>query len=337
MSNIVSIEELRELATRALMKANTSPENARLVAEALVAADTDGLSSHGVSRIPFYADQALSGKVNGQATPQLHTTGAAAIRVDAKDGFAYPAIRLGLERALTLVAGTGIIGVAITNSHHCGALGYHVEQVAMNGYIALGFSNTPSAMAPWGGHKGTFGTNPIAFACPRRSHAPLVIDLSLSKVARGKIMVAQQKGEPIPVGWALDQQGKATTDANAAMAGTMVPLGDAKGAALALMVEILTAALTGANFAYQASSFFTAEGPAPRIGQYFILINPTAFAGEGFLTRVEELLGEILGQQGTRLPGDRRLAQREKSRSRGVSLSPALYQELQRRAGAQPV
>lgn len=333
MSDTVSIDELCELASLALIKANTSPENARVVAEAVVAADADGLSSHGVSRIPFYADQALSGKVDGQATPQLHTTAAAAIRVDAKDGFAFPAIKLGLEHALTLIADTGIVGVAITHSHHCGALGYHVERVATNGYIVLGFSNTPSAMAPWGGHKGTFGTNPIAFACPRRNHAPLVIDLSLSKVARGKIMMAQRKGEAIPAGWALDAQGKATTDANAAMAGTMVPSGDAKGAALALMVEILTAALTGANFAYQASSFFTAEGPPPRIGQYFILINPTAFAGEGFLTRIEELLGEILGQEGTRLPGDRRLGQREQSHRQGISLPATLYQELRRRAG----
>lgn len=334
MSKLISIEQLHELATRVLIKANTSAENARLVAEALVAADADGLSSHGVSRIPFYADQAVSGKVNGQATPQLHVAASAAIRVDAKDGFAFPAIKLGLERALALIADTGIVGVAVANSHHCGACGYHVEQLAAHGHIALGFSNTPSAMAPWGGHKGTFGTNPIAFACPRRNHAPLVIDLSLSKVARGKIMVAQQKGEPIPAGWALDAQGKATTDANAAMAGTMVPLGDAKGAALALMVEILTAALTGANFAYQASSFFTAEGPPPRIGQYFILISPTMFAGEGFITRIEELLCEILAQEGTRLPGDRRLAQREKSRKQGISLPPTLYEELQRRAGA---
>lgn len=333
MSDIVSIEKLRELATGALINANTSPENARLVAEALVTADADGLSSHGVSRIPFYADQALSGKVNGQATPQLHIAAAAAIRVDAKDGFAFPAIKLGLERGLALVAETGVVGVAIANSHHCGALGYHVEQVAARGQIALGFSNTPSAMAPWGGHKGTFGTNPIAFAAPRRNHAPLVIDLSLSKVARGKIMVAQQKGEPIPAGWALDAQGKATTDANAAMAGTMVPLGDAKGAALALMVEILTAALTGAHFAYQASSFFTAEGPPPRIGQYFILINPSAFAGKGFLPRIEELLGEILAQEGARLPGDRRLVQREQSRKQGINLPPALHAELRRRAG----
>jgi (2R)-3-sulfolactate dehydrogenase (NADP+) len=114
----------------------------------------------------------------------------------------------------------------------------------------------------------------------------------------------------------------------------MVPLGDAKGAALALMVEILTAALTGAHFAYQASSFFTAEGPPPRIGQYFILINPSAFAGEGFLARIEELLGEILAQEGARLPGDRRLVQRERSGKQGINLPPALHAELRRRAGA---
>lgn len=333
MTKTVSVDELLALATGALAAANTSPDHAAMVAEALVAADAEGLSGHGVSRVPFYADQALSGKVDGRAVPEVRVTASGAVYVDARDGFAYPAIRLGLDRALSLVGDAGTVSVAVTNSHHSGSSGYHVEHIANHSCIALGFTNSPSAMAPWGGHKGTFGTNPIAFACPRRNHAPLVIDLSLSKVARGKIMVAAQKGEGIPLGWALDAEGQPTTDANAAMAGTMVPIGDAKGAALALMVEILTAALTGAHFAYEASSFFTAEGPPPRIGQFFLVIDPRVFAGARFTARVEELIAQIRAQEGTRLPGDRRLAQREKARREGIVIPEPLYQDLVRRAG----
>lgn len=333
MTKTVSMDELLALAHDALVAANTSPENAAIVAEALVAADAEGLSGHGVSRVPFYADQALSGKVDGRAIPVVRVTASGAVHVDARDGFAFPAIRAGLDRALELVGDAGTVSVAITNSHHSGASGYHVEHVANRGCVALGFTNSPSAVAPWGGHKGTFGTNPIAFACPRKDHPPLVIDLSLSKVARGKIMVAAQKGESIPLGWALDAEGQPTTDANAAMAGTMVPIGEAKGAALAMMVEILTAALTGAHFAYEASSFFTAEGSPPRIGQFFIVIDPRVFAGAGFTARVEELIAEICAQEGTRLPGDRRLAQRAKSRNKGIVVTDSLYQDLVRRAG----
>lgn len=315
-----------------LVAANTSAQNARIVADALVAADADGLSSHGVARVPFYADQSASGKVDGHALPELGVVAPACVRVDARDGFAFPAIRMGLDRAMELVADTGIAAVAISNSHHAGAGGYHVEHVARQGYVALGFSNTPSGMAPWGGSKGTFGTNPIAFACPRRDNPPLVIDLSLSKVPRGKVMLAEKSGEAIPPGWAFDEHGRPTTDSKAALAGTMVPIGDAKGAALALMVEILAAGLTGSHFAFQASSFFTAEGPPPRIGQFFILLNPTVCAGAGFASSIEELVQEILSQRGTRLPGDRRLAQREKSLRDGVALPDPLYDDLLRRA-----
>ncbi len=332
MSKTVSLDTLRGLATGALVAANTSEANARIVAKALVAADADGLSSHGVSRIPFYADQSASGKVNGRAVPELRVVAQACVRVDARDGFAFPGIRAGLDGAMELLGHTGVAAAAISNSHHAGAGGYHVEHVARQGYLSLGFSNTPSGMAPWGGFKGTFGTNPIFFACPRENNPPLVIDLSLSKVARGKVMLAKKQGEAIPSGWALDEQGQPTADPKAALAGTMVPVGEAKGAALALMVEILAAGLTGSHFAFQASSFFTADGPPPRIGQFFVLFNPPVCAGDGFASRIEELIAEILSQDGARLPGDRRLAQREKSRREGVALPDQLYDELVRRA-----
>jgi len=333
-SNRIALDTLTALATSALVNSNTSDGNARIVATALVAADADGLASHGVSRVPFYADQAASGKVDGHRAPILEQHAAAAIRVDAADGFAFPAIRLGLDRAVEIARDAGVAALTIGNSHHCGALGYHVESVAEHGLVALGFSNSPAGIAPWGGTRGSFGTNPIGFACPRGEDPPLVVDLSLSAVARGKIMLAEQRGEPIPEGWALDAEGRATSDPRAALAGTMVPIGGAKGSGLAMTVELLTAALAGANFAFEASSFFTAEGPPPRIAQTFIVLNPAAFGGRTFLERVEALVADVLSQPGTRLPGERRLRNRAAARADGVAIGDELLAELRRRAGA---
>lgn len=332
MNRIISIDELTSLSARALEASKVSADNARVVAEALVAADADGLSSHGVSRIPFYADQAKSGKVDGRAVPSVVLTAKAAVRVDAHNGFAFPAMRAGLDKAMGVAKTCGIAGVVVTRSHHAGALSQPVERMADAGFVALAFSNTPSGIAPWGGFRGTFGTNPIAFACPRRDASALVIDLSLGKVARGKVMLARTEGKPIPEGWAIDKEGRPTTDAEAALAGTMLPIGDAKGAALALMVEILAAGLARANFAFQASSFFTADGAPPGIGQAFVIFDPQAFAGEGFVDHVEVLLSEVISQHGTRLPGDRRLALRRAARSSGVVIPTPLYNELCLRA-----
>lgn len=328
----LSLGDAEDLALKVLMGAGVTRAAASAVARALVAAEADGLSSHGLSRIPAYADQAKAGKVDGKADPTLTETAPGALMVDARDGFAFPAIALGLDRAAQMAAQAGVVGVGVTNSHHFGAAAYHVEPLAARGLVALAFGNSPAAIAPWGGMRALYGTNPIAFACPRAGAAPLVIDLSLSKVARGKIMVAAQKGETIPEGWALDAQGKPTRDAKAALAGTMLPLGDAKGAALVLMVEILAAALTGARFGYEASSFFDAKGPPPRVGQFFLVIDPMRFAGPGFAKRVAGLAQAILDQPGTRLPGERRLKLRAAAARDGIAIPDALFAELTRRA-----
>lgn len=334
MTGLLPLAEAHALAVGVLTAAGVAQGNAEAVAKALVAAEADGLAGHGLSRLPAYADQARAGKVDGKAEPTLREAAAAALMVDAKDGFAFPAIARGLARASEMVVTTGVVGVGVTNSHHFGAAGYHVEPLAAAGLIALAFGNSPAAIAPWGGMRALFGTNPVAFACPQTGKPPLVIDLSLSKVARGKIMVAAQKGERIPEGWALDADGRPTSDPKAAMAGTMLPMGDAKGAALVLMVEILSAALTGAHFGYEASSFFDAKGPPPRVGQFFLVVDPMRFGGMGFAARVGELAKAILDQPGTRLPGERRLALRAKAQNEGVKIPPELLADLQRRAKA---
>jgi (2R)-3-sulfolactate dehydrogenase (NADP+) len=182
-------------------------------------------------------------------------------------------------------------------------------------------------MAPWGGRTPLFGTNPIAFAAPRAQGDPLVIDLSLSKVARGKVMLAQQAGTAIPEDWALDLDGQPTTDPTAAMRGSMLPAGEAKGAALALMVELLCAGLTGSSFAFQATTLFDAQGAPPDIAHLMLLIDPARFA-EGFTDRVETICAAMLAQDGVRLPGSRRWQIRAKHQREGITLPTVLVEAL---------
>ena len=324
----LSLEQLRQLVVNALKRHNTSEENAAAVARALVAAEADGLAGHGLSRLPSYCAQAASGKVDGHAVPVATRVADAAIRIDARHGFAFGALVLAVEELCRLTPKTGIAVAAVTHSHHCGAAGYHVEALARAGLVGLLFANTPRAIAPWGGKTGVFGTNPIAFAAPRKEKDPLVIDLSLSKVARGKIMVAKQRQESIPEGWALDSEGRPTTDPEAALSGTMLPMGNAKGAALVLMVEILAAALTGAHFGFEASSFFTAKEEPPNVGQLLLALAPYPLSNDQFYSRLEDLLETIRIQSNTRLPGDRRLKLRQKAYKDGVFLTHQQYEQL---------
>jgi (2R)-3-sulfolactate dehydrogenase (NADP+) len=322
----LSPPEAEELAAATLRRCRTSAENATAVAKALVLAEADGLKSHGLLRLPIYAAQAKVGKVDGFARPLLECPRPALLAIDAGNGFSYPALNRAVERLPDIAREHGIAAASIRRSHHCGVAGHPVEKLAGAGMVAMMFANAPAAMAPWGGHRPVFGTNPIAFACPLPERPPIVVDLSLSKVARGNILSAIRKDEPIPEGWALDKDGKPTTDAKAALAGTMVPLGDAKGTALALMVELLAAGLTGGKFAIEASSFLTAEGPPPGTGQLIIAIDVAAFGDA--LPRFALLAQAIEEQPGARLPGARRLAARQKAQAFGLQLEDALLKEI---------
>jgi len=316
-------EDAEALVHSAFAAVGVADAAAWSVAKALVAAEVDGQRGHGFSRIAAYAAQVQSGKVAGAAVPEVVDRKAAMIRIDAGHGFAYPAVDLAIDELAVMAPTAGMAGAAIYRSHHCGQLGAHVERLAERGLVALMVANTPKAMAPWGGNTALFGTNPIAFAAPRADGPPLVIDLSLSKVARGKVMAAKRAGERIPEGWALDVDGQPTTDAAAALAGTMIPAGDAKGAALALMVEVLAATLTGAKHSHEATSFFDAEGPSPGVGQLLVAFD----TGSGFVTQLEQLLAEIAGQ-GARVPGTRRIEARARVEAEGLEVPLQVLDEL---------
>ena len=311
-----------------LASAGASAEMASITARALVLAEAQGLGSHGLSRVAQYATHLRNGRADGQAVPRVLTRRGAALVVDAGEGLAFPACALAVDEGIAAARTHGVTFVGVMASHHAGVIVDHLRAVAAAGMVGLGFANSPAAMPAAGGRHAIFGTNPVAAIFPRRGADPLMIDLSLSEVARGKVMVAAKKGQPIPLGWALDAAGNPTTDAQAALSGSMLPLGavsSPKGAMLALVVELLVTALIGAHFGFEASSFFVDEGNRPRIGQAFMVIDPGALAGtEAFLDRVEVLVAEMLRDDGVRLPGARREALRRQALADGLDVPDAL-------------
>ena len=330
------ITELQALVSAALQRAGANLEMAEATASALVLAESQGLGSHGLSRVGQYSSHLRNGRANGAAQPRVLRRKGGALLVDADEGLAFAACALAVQEAVAAAREHGVAIVGVVRSHHCGVLVDHLRAVAAAGMVGLGFANSPAAMPAAGGKHPIFGTNPVAAVFPRRMVAgapvgacdPLLIDLSLSEVARGKLMVAAKAGQAIPLGWALDAEGQPTTDPLAGMAGSMLPLGAAsssKGAMLALVVELLVTAVIGAHFGFEASSFFVDEGNRPGIGQAFIVIDPGALAGNArFLDRIEVLVAEMLQDEGVRLPGARREALRRRAEAEGLEVPDAM-------------
>jgi (2R)-3-sulfolactate dehydrogenase (NADP+) len=324
-----SPDALRKLATEALARAGANATMAATTAQALVDADAQGLASHGVSRIAQYAAHLRNGRADGTAAPRIVHERGGAVLVDAGCGLAFPACAFAVHEAIRRARTQGVALAAVTNSHHFGVAAWHLRPVAEAGMVGIAMGNSPSAMPAAGGKHPVFGTNPIAAVFPRRDAPPLVIDLSLSEVARGKLMVAAREGRTIPEGWALDRDGKPTTDPKAGLDGSMLPMGGAKGAMLALVVELLVTALTGASIGFEASSFFVDEGNRPRLGQAFLVVDPGALAGgDTYFARVETLIAEMLRDEGVRLPGARRDALAAKAERDGIEIPQAVADTL---------
>jgi (2R)-3-sulfolactate dehydrogenase (NADP+) len=333
---LVSLERLDALVRGALAQAGASGEMAAATAAALVYAEAQGLASHGLSRVAQYATHLRNGRAVGTAAPRIVNEKPAACLVDAGNGLAFAACALAVRECIARAKANGVAFAGVTNSHHFGAAAFHLMPAADAGLVALAFGNSPAAMPMHGGRRALFGTNPIAAAFPRRGEPPLVVDLSLSEVARGKLMVAAKKGESIPLGWALDKDGRPTTDPAAGLTGMMLPAGGVKGAMLALVVELLCCALSGAAFGFEADSFFVDEGNRPRIGQAFLVIDPTALAGrDTYLERVETLVAAMLADDGVRLPGARRQRLDAAARTRGIEVADATLASLEALAHAQ--
>ena len=331
VSNFISVDELTQRVKSAFVRSNVNDLNAQIVAHALVNAEIDGKFGHGVSRVMSYAAQSKIGKVDGNAMPLVSQNKPSVLSVDASNGFAYPAINMLTDMLPKIAHSQGIAMGGVYRSHHFGVAGHIVEKIADKEMVSLLFGNTPSAIAPWRGNKALFGTNPLAFGAPIENGEHLIIDLAVSKVARGKILKASQENKKIPFGWAVDNNGIDTDDPKEALKGTMLPIGDAKGSALALMIEILAAAITGANFAYEADSFLDTKGKPPNVGQILIIIDPEAMGSKKrFFNKIGSMIESILAQEGTHLPGSNRFVLREKAAKEGLNINQKILDEIEK-------
>jgi (2R)-3-sulfolactate dehydrogenase (NADP+) len=305
---------------------------AELAAQHLVRAEEQGLPTHGMSRVPFYCAMLRNGRADGAARPAIVAQKAGVCLIDNADGLPYESCALAVREVIARARKNGIALAGITNSAHVGVLGIHLLEVAAAGLVGVAFTNSPAAIPAWGGKKALFGTDPVAFAFPRKDADPIVVDLALTTVVRGKIMMAMQKGETIPEGWALDRDGRPTTDPREAIErGSLFPIGGAKGAMLALAFELVCAALTGAAIGPEADSFFSEQGNKPRIGQAFLAIDPDALAGrEKYLERVEAVVRLMLADAGVRLPGSKRFAAEKKLRAEGIEVPDELLAKIEK-------
>ncbi|HEX9397730.1 MAG TPA: Ldh family oxidoreductase [Burkholderiales bacterium] len=324
-------QSLYQMALTALQHAGAHDGMAEAAARHLVRAEEQGLPTHGMSRVPFYCGMLRRGRAEGTAQPAMLSERGGACLIDNRDGLPYVAVEWAVQEVIQRARRSGIGFAGITNSAHVGVLGIHLLPVAAAGMVGFAFTNSPAAIPAWGGTKALFGTDPVAGVFPRKDNQPIVVDLALTTVVRGKIMMAMRKGEKIPEGWALDRNGKPTTDPKEAIEhGSLFPVGGAKGAMLALMFELICAALTGAAIGPEADSFFSEEGNKPRIGQAFIAIDPSALAGmDRFYERVETVVAAMLKDDGVRLPGSRRFLSEKKSRD-GIEVPDDLLAQIEK-------
>lgn len=328
MTVTLTLAEVEAISNQMLVASGASALQADSTARSIADAEAEGIRTVGLSYLPTYCDHLACGKVNGNAVPVVDSPRPGTIVVDAQLGFCHPAYEAGEQFLVTAAQFNGVAMLALTHSYSAGVLGWFVDRLAREGLIAIMFANSSALMTPHGGMRPFFGTNPIAWAAPRRSGPPVVADFSSSAVAWVNVNAAAKAGEPIPVGWALDSSGNPTTDAVAALAGSMAPAAGHKGSALALLVDIMSGAVAASNFSHEAGSFAgTADGP-PDVGQVVLAIDPTCTMGDSFQDRLEVEFVALAAEPGVRLPGDRRLNERTRAQLSGVDVPDDLMATL---------
>ncbi|SDN39802.1 Ldh family oxidoreductase [Bacillus sp. OK048] len=331
-----AVEDLKVYCKKLLINVGVNEEDARIASESLIQANLEGVHSHGISRLPIYLKRLAEGRINPNPSIDLNEKTHSLLMVNGDNGLGqvvgYHAIKKGIEMAKE----SGVVVIGVNNSNHFGTASFFCQLACEENLACIGFTNSPSAIAPWGGRSPFFGTNPIAFGFPTGNDTPVIIDLSTSIVARGKIILAAKQGNEIPSGWALDENGHSTTDPNQALDGSVLPLGGAKGSALALGVEILTGILSGAAFGPHVNNIYDENvKDNANVGHFFILLNIEKFMSvELFTTYINSLLTEmkelpkVPGVDEIRYPGERRKKESSLNMEAGIPLSDIVKNEL---------
>ena len=326
--------ELRNFCEELLARLGVPTEDAAGVADSLIRANLEGADSHGISRLGIYVRRLKEGRISARPEVRIERSGSV-LRVDGDNGLGQVVSRRALDEAMPVVRETGIVGIGVRNSNHFGTAAYHCQMACREGMALIATTNTPPGIAPWGGKKAYFGTNPIAFGFPTRSGPPVIVDMSSSVVARGKIILANKEGTEIPEGWAIDEEGNETTDPASALKGAMLPLGGAKGYALALAVEMMSGMLSGAAFGPHVGNIYADGGSAANVGHNFVLLDVSRWMpAEDYYERVDQLLAEVkavppAGEAEVLYPGERRYRTFLENSEKGVVLPTAVLEELE--------
>ena len=331
----VNAQTLEAYARTVLRAAGLPEAGADTVAWALIQANLEGVDSHGVSRLAMYTRRARAGLANPRPALRWSQPAPGIKMLDADNALGPVAAVAAMDAAVLLAREQGIGMVTVAHTNHAAALSAYVERAAAAGCIAMMACNTPKAMAPWGGREAFLGTNPLAFAAPAGDDAaPVVVDMATTVVARGNIIMAARQGESIPANWALDAEGRPTTDATAALAGAVLPMAGAKGYALALMIEILAAVISGSSWGPQVRSPYEDSSAPTDSGLWVMAFNVAALAPASlYERRIGGLLDALRASpaapgQEVRIPGERRAHIRQERLALGIPLDAATRAEL---------
>lgn len=326
----LSLADVHDLAVRVLTSNGMASDHAHAIAKVIAAGQRDECNSHGIYRLLVCVKSLREGKLDGNARPEVTELSPAIVRVDARFGYSQLAFEVGSKVLVAKAKQIGIAAMSINNCFHFSALWPEVEALAAEGLAALAMTPSHSWVAPAGGTKPVFGTNPIAFAWPRPGKYPFVFDFATSAIARGDIELHRRAGKALPAGWAVDEIGQPTSDPSAALRGAMLTFGGHKGSALSAMVELLAGPLLGDLTSIESQKFDGGVGATPCHGELVIAFNPDIFAagrrseGEQY---AEAMFDAIVGQ-GARLPSQRRFEARERSEIRGVNVPAQLYDDV---------
>jgi delta1-piperideine-2-carboxylate reductase len=287
----------------------------------VVTAERDGSLSHGLFRVPGYVASLRSGKVNGHANPQVGHKTPVIVSVHGDNGYAPLAIERGVPALAAAAKTFGVAVMATTHTHHFAALWPETEAIAEQGLIGIACVCYTPMVAPAGGNKPLFGTNPISFAWPRPGRQPMVVDMATASMALGEVQIAAREGHDVPLGTGLDAKGDLTTDPNEILKGMLLPFGGYKGSAIALMVELLAAGAVGERFSFEAAEADPKDGGPPRGGEFMLAISPELLAGPDWAEHCEGFFRRFDAIDGARLPGARRHANRLATEPRSIDAS----------------
>ena len=326
---IMSVDAIHTLAKDTLAKFGADEINATAVADIVTMAERDGCVSHGLFRLPGYAATLKSGKVNGKARPTLKKLAGAVVQVDGHNSFAPTALQAGRPALIGAAKTCGIAVMPLIGVHHFAALWTDIEPVCDAGLAAFACTSYKPSVIPAGGKKALFGTNPIAFGWPRNGRSPMIFDMATSVMARGEVGVAARDGHTLPEGVGVDAQGNPTTDPNEILKGALMTFGGYKGSSLSMMVELLAGAMVGESFSFEAAARDNNDGGPPQGGEFLMAIDPSLVRGnDGWNDHAESFFDKIYEQDGTRLPGDRRISNRAKHDKNGVEVSQIILDKI---------